>query len=450
MHKEVKETKALTHIECLQNAFFQISSVISAHKNLKAIFEVIVQESLYCLKAHRATILLLDEKSGILNIECTHVSDPSYEQIGLNEEREVAQKTLKNNKPFLLGGQGNFSDFFKYQKQERKVTSLMSIPFSSNGKAIAVLSVVMIDEESGFDEKSLQFFFSFANLASTAMEMVRLLEEVHKGNHFRNTYERYLDNILSQLQNISEKEPPRIDRPIIKTQAEEKVDEEKLPEGQTKEKVAGVERPIPLQEEPGPTVKTQAEQKGEEEKFQEDETKEEVAGVQRPVPLREELSPIVKTPPKQKIGKEESQESQTNEKVPWVKGTIALQEESGINRRQDERVDTVVRVEFHEEYWGFTKNLSRGGAFILTPDPMELGDEFVLTLHMPDGREAIDVVCKVVWTNKYGKETQDLRRGMGVKFAKLQPEAQRRIEEYLESQKNRKLRLENSDASIVA
>ena len=405
LHKEVKETKALRHIECLENAFFQISSVINAHKDLNAIFEVIVQESLYCLKAHRSTIFLLDEKSGILNIECAHVSDPSYEQIGLNEEREVAQKTLKNNKPFLLGGQGNFSDFFKYQKQERKVTSLMSIPFSSNGKTIAVLSVVMIDEESGFDEKSLQFFFSFANLASTAMEMVRLLEEVRKGNNFRNTYERYLDNILSQLQNISEKEPPRIDRPIISTQAEEKVEKEKFKEGQTKEKGAAVERPAPLKIESGPIERIQAEQKVEEEELQEDRAK---------------------------------------GKIAWVQGTITVKEgskkeEPGINRRQDERVDTIVRVEFHDEFWGFTKNLSKGGAFILTPDPMELGDEFVLKLHIPDGGEPIEVACKVVWTNKYGKETQDLRRGMGVKFLNLQPEVRTRIEEYLEAYKNRNL-----------
>jgi uncharacterized protein (TIGR02266 family) len=146
----------------------------------------------------------------------------------------------------------------------------------------------------------------------------------------------------------------------------------------------------------------------------------------------------------QKVDKEEIQEGQTNEGVPWMQGTIALKEESekeesGINRRQHERVDTVVRVEFHDEYWGFTKNLSKGGAFILTPDPMELGDEFLLKLHMPDGGEPIEVGCKVVWTNKYGKETHDLRRGMGIKFLTLRREDRTRFEEYLEAYKSRNL-----------
>ena len=121
-----------------------------------------------------------------------------------------------------------------------------------------------------------------------------------------------------------------------------------------------------------------------------------------------------------------------------MQGTITLKEESGINRRQDERVETIVRVEFEEQYWGFTKNLSKGGAFILTPDPMDLGEEFFMKLHMPDGGEPIEVTCKVVWTNKYGKETHDMRRGMGIKFLRLQPKVQDRIEEYIKSRKNGK------------
>src|SRR4030042_3615354 len=102
--KGIEETRASTHIECLENAFFQISSVISAQKDLNAIFKVIVLESIYCLEAHRSTVFLLDEKSGLLSPVCSHASDPLYEQIGLNEERQGAQRTLKYNKPFLLEG----------------------------------------------------------------------------------------------------------------------------------------------------------------------------------------------------------------------------------------------------------------------------------------------------------------------------------------------------------
>ena len=366
IYKEIREPKALTHIERIETAFFQITSAINAQKDINTILEVIVRESQGCLKASRSTILLMDEKSEILKIQCTYASDPAQRQVNVHEESEVAQKTLKQKKPFLFGGPGNSPDLLKSKEGERKITSLMSIPLSSKGKTIGVISAVLINEESGFDAKTLQFFSSFANLASTALGMADLLEEISKAKGLRITYERYLDNILNQLQGHSVKEQPPIDSPIVKVQTEEKV-EEKIEE---------------------------------------------------------------------KIKEKAIHEGQEKEKVTWVQGTITLKEEPGINRRQDERVETIVRVEFEEQYWGFTKNLSKGGAFILTPDPMELGDEFFMKLHMPDGGEPIEVTCKVVWTNKYGKDSHDMRRGMGIKFLRIQPEVQNRIEGYLKSRKD--------------
>lgn len=354
--KDIAEAKMLRDIE--HTAFFQISSVFSARKDLKTILEVIGQESLNCLKANRSTIFLMHENSGILKIQCTHASDSVHKQLDLQEEGKIAQKTLRQNKPFLLKKPKDFSDFFKYDDgREWKITSLMSIPLSSNGKTMGVLSAVVINEKYGFDENSLQFFSTFANFASTAIGIAELLEEVSKAKSLRITYERYLDNILNQLQGLSQRERERIDSHILKLQDRPEINEKKLLEDQAQEKVAGVQ------------------------------------------------------------------------------GIITLKKGAGIDRRKDERVETVVRVEFDEEYWGFTKNLSRGGAFILTPDPMELGDEFLLKLFIPDGGEPIESDCKVIWTNKYGKETKEVRRGMGIKFLRLQPEAQKRIEEHIKSHK---------------
>ena len=336
--KDIAEAKISRDIE--HTAFFQISSVISAHKDLKIILEVIGRQSLNCLKANRSTIFLLDEKSGVLKTQFTYVSDPLNERVSLNEERGVAQKTLKQNNPFLLGGPKDFSEFFKYKERERKITSLMSIPLSSKGETMGVLSVVLINEEYGFDEKSLQFLSSFANFASTASGMADLLEEVRKRKSFRITYERYLDNILNQLQSLSQGERGRMDSQIPKLLAEPKIDEKKFLEDHAKEKDARVQ------------------------------------------------------------------------------GTITLKEESGKNPIPDERAGERLLVDFEEESWGFPKDLIVGGAFIQTYHPMELGDKFHLKLFMPDSGEPIEVACKVIWTNKYGKESKRLASGNGDKILK--------------------------------
>ena len=358
-------TGAMAHIERLETAFFQISSAFSSHKEANAILEVITRESLHCLRANRSTIFFMDPKSENLKAQFIHAVSPLYQQVGIVEERETAKKALKQKKPFFLEGPEDFSDFFKYEERENKITSLLSIPLFCKGRGIGVLSVVLINESYRFDEKSLRFLSTFANLASTALEMADLLEEAQKWNSCRITYEQYLDKILNQLQGLSEREQQRIDTHIVMIQAERKVDE--------KEFLA----------------------------------------------------------------------SKTNQMVPWVRGAVIPKEESGIDRRKDERTEVPVHVEFDEEYWGFTKNLNAGGAFVLTPDPMDLGDEFLLELHVPDGGEPIAVGCKVVWANKYGMESENLRRGMGVKFLTLQEKDQIRIEEYIKAYKAKNLVIKN-------
>jgi len=350
--KSLDQTEALSHIERLESAFFQISSLFGVHKDLNTILEHVVRESLNCLRANRSTLFLYDPTSDVLNVQFTHALAPRYQRVGLVEEKKVVKKALRQGKPLLLAGPESFSDFFKYEERENKITSLMSIPLFACGKAMGVLSALLINGRYDFDEKSLRFFSSFSNLASAAMELAHFVEEAQAGKDFRITYEQYLDNILSQLQTLSDREQQRIQTHIAVIQAEQKVENREFLEGKA------------------------------------------------------------------------------NESGPWTRGSILLQEDPGIERRKEERIEVMVQVEFEEEYWCFTGSLSRGGAFVLTQNPMDLEDEFSLKIHVPDGREPIEVGCKVIWTNKYGQQSKDLRRGMGVKFLKLQPQDQIRIDEF--------------------
>jgi uncharacterized protein (TIGR02266 family) len=353
--RQMDPAEAGAHIERLESAFFQISSVFTDRRDLNTVLEHVVRESLTCLRANRSTLFLHDPNNEVLKAQFTHVLDRRYEQAGVAEEKEIAKKSLRQGKPLLLAGPGSFSDFFKYEERQNKITSLMNVPLFVRGKAMGVLSGLLINGRYNFDEKNLRFFSSFANLASTAMELVQLQEEAKRGNDFRITYERYLNNILAQVQSLSDREQQRIQNHISTIQTEGKAEDP------------------------------------------------------------------------------EFLESKTDEKVPWAQGAILLQDEPGIERRKDERIEIMVRVEFEEEYCCFTGDLSRGGAFILTQNPMDLEDEFTLKIHIPNGREPVEVGCKVVWTNKYGMESKGLRRGMGVKFLKLQPSDQIRIEEFIKN-----------------
>jgi Tfp pilus assembly protein PilZ len=349
--KGLDAAETLEYIDSLETAIFQVSSALKNYKDPNKILEVISQESIHCLRGHRCTIFLLEAKGEALKIRFTHALDPRYQQVGLVEEKEIAKKTLRQGSPLLLSGPESFSRFFKYEERDNKITSLLSIPLVVKGKPVGVISEALINGSYSFDERSLRSISSLANFASLALETADLLEEIQKGSAVRTAYEGHLDNILNQLQSLSQKEQQRIDTHIIMIKAEQELDDN------------------------------------------------------------------------------EFLEQKTNGKVPWVQGSIILKDE----RRKDEKVEIKVRVEFDEEHWGVTESLSMGGAFVLTTNPMDLGEEFLLRIHIPDGREAAEGECKVVWTNKYGKESNNLRRGMGIKFLNLQDENRIRIEEFIKA-----------------
>jgi len=216
INQEFKGKKALMYVTRLEAAFLKISSMINAHKDLNKIFEVIAQESLHCLKADRSTIFFVDEKNENLETHFIYAFNPLYGQVGLNEEKEVAYKAFQQNSPVLLRQPEDFSGFFQYRGKESKITSLMSIPIPPQGKMKGVLSAVLINEKYSFNEKSLQFFSSFAYHVSIAIKMAHLVEEVCKTKTRLATYESYLDDILKKLQKLSDKEPQSTDKHIVK------------------------------------------------------------------------------------------------------------------------------------------------------------------------------------------------------------------------------------------
>jgi len=325
-------------------AFYQISSVIIAKQDLPMIFSHIAREALNNLKADRSTIYNLDQESGILKSQITYAPNPLDEKVNLLEEREVAKKSILQDKPFLLSQPEDFAKFYNYQQLDRKIHSLMAIPIYLNGKPAGALSVARIDGRSAFNEENIKMLSIFSNYASIALENSTLAEEVKKKFSHQKKFEKYSSRLMDVLSEFSEEDWKKVEEQA-----------------------------------------------------------------------------------KEMLYKRQSQ----------VKEKITLLSELDGGRRQGERVNEILQVEFEDQFPAQTVNISRGGAFIRTPNPLDLEEEFTLKFHIPDDEEPIAVLCKVVWTNKYGKISEDMPRGMGVKFLNLRPEQRTRIEEFIQLQRSK-------------
>lgn len=85
------------------------------------------------------------------------------------------------------------------------------------------------------------------------------------------------------------------------------------------------------------------------------------------------------------------------------------------NKRRSERKTKTIKTEVHTEEgmtFSSTADISEGGIFITTPEPIPEGEQVTMTLHFPDGEE-IEVSGAVKWNRD---ESEESRAGMGVEF----------------------------------
>ena len=78
-----------------------------------------------------------------------------------------------------------------------------------------------------------------------------------------------------------------------------------------------------------------------------------------------------------------------------------------------------------------TENMSRGGMFLITKDPLMEGTELNLKFSLPGDEKAIEVTAEVLWARE-GEERQDIPPGMGIRFIKISDEDRDHIGNFVE------------------
>jgi uncharacterized protein (TIGR02266 family) len=102
----------------------------------------------------------------------------------------------------------------------------------------------------------------------------------------------------------------------------------------------------------------------------------------------------------------------------------------GAENRKYLRVPTRLLIEYRAANQlkdAIIHNVSQGGLFISTAEPLAVGAKFTLCLAIGDIDWRIEVPCEVV-TNNVANEFSTDRLGMGIKFASLNEEQRRAID----------------------
>ncbi len=101
------------------------------------------------------------------------------------------------------------------------------------------------------------------------------------------------------------------------------------------------------------------------------------------------------------------------------------------SRRQEGRTPIELKVEYkriNTFFADYTKNISRGGTFIGTTRPLEVGTEFVFALTIPGMTEPLRLRGRVIWTNPVPNSSPANPPGMGIEFQYSNDEERREKE----------------------
>jgi type IV pilus assembly protein PilZ len=114
--------------------------------------------------------------------------------------------------------------------------------------------------------------------------------------------------------------------------------------------------------------------------------------------------------------------------------------DSDDERRRENRAPIELKVEYkrlNTFFYDYTKNISRGGTFIKTDRPLDIGTLFVFKLRVPGAEEPIELHGEVRWVVRAGQpispspgEGQDA--GMGIRFVYDVPEQRSSFERQVE------------------
>jgi type IV pilus assembly protein PilZ len=89
------------------------------------------------------------------------------------------------------------------------------------------------------------------------------------------------------------------------------------------------------------------------------------------------------------------------------------------DRRSNDRHAIELKVEYkrlNTFFADYTKNISKGGTFIGTEKPLDIGTEFVFALSIPQLSEPVRLRGRVVWTTPPEQSTAESPPGMGIRF----------------------------------
>src|SRR4051812_49302161 len=116
--------------------------------------------------------------------------------------------------------------------------------------------------------------------------------------------------------------------------------------------------------------------------------------------------------------------------APW-----RIEEGGADEKRGEDRAAITLRVDYkrlNTFFADYTKNISKGGTFIRTHRPLDVGTEFVFVLSVPSHNKQLELKGEVMWVVGEDIATADNPAGMGIKFKFTNDQERSAVDDFVE------------------
>ncbi len=173
------EIEQLRHSLSLYKGLVEVSALINAFTEFDELLAGILDVARRVMKAEACSLFLEDENHDLrLVLACTPSGEVQTPRIVVPRGRGISGSVFETGTSLLVPDAYADPRFYADadKKSGFKTRSIICTPLVRNGKKIGVLQVLNPTSKSAFDETDLDAFEAYSNLAATAIEKLRAIE----------------------------------------------------------------------------------------------------------------------------------------------------------------------------------------------------------------------------------------------------------------------------------
>jgi signal transduction histidine kinase len=160
-------------------ALFQVSTTLQLQLRSDVILEIIVRRVVSTLKAQQASIMILEPDNGELVTRASYGLEAEFSRGARKKIGEgIAGWVALRREAVSLGEQAPTGELGRHYKENRRITSAMSLPLAIGERVIGVLNVNRINHTEPFGEHHLEVLRVFSEHIAAVIDRAEVMDRM--------------------------------------------------------------------------------------------------------------------------------------------------------------------------------------------------------------------------------------------------------------------------------